>query len=356
LSKKTTKKQLRILLFSDPNVDLYQSIAKSLSTFALVRQVDWRYKPLPNGRKYIIFKILYRLLKGSFWFLRIFKEIQKFRADVILVQYANFCGIIGGLTAKLLGRFFVIRTVGSDLKIDTQSTIGAITIRLIFRMASGVICVSEDLKIIAKRLGAKNIIVIPPPLDFPDSEGSGFDKKNNEIITIARLVSIKGMSYLIRAMVHVNGVKLTIVGDGPERTKLESMTRNLKLGDRVSFAGWISNRSELRRFLSQATVFVMPSLSEGIPRVLIEAMSCGLPIVATNVGGIPEFVVDGVNGLLVSPRDEIALAKAIKYVLTDTDFQKRASAENIEAVKHYLPPIVGQRIFVYLEQILAGKE
>ncbi|MCW4051993.1 MAG: glycosyltransferase family 4 protein, partial [Candidatus Bathyarchaeota archaeon] len=85
-----------------------------------------------------------------------------------------------------------------------------------------------------------------------------------------------------------------------------------------------------------------------------EAMACGLPIVATDVGGVPEIVVDGVNGLLVPPRDPRALAKAIEYVLDDVNFQRRTSAENMKTAAGYFPPIIGSKIYDYLDRILRG--
>jgi len=83
-------------------------------------------------------------------------------------------------------------------------------------------------------------------------------------------------------------------------------------------------------------------------------MACGLPVVATDVGGVPEVVIDGVNGFLVPSMDEKALAEAIEYVFNDIDFRKRASVENVRAATEYHPSIIGQRIYDYLEEILHG--
>jgi glycosyltransferase involved in cell wall biosynthesis len=164
------------------------------------------------------------------------------------------------------------------------------------------------------------------------------------------------MSYLIRAMAHLKDGSLVIIGDGPQRRKLESLSKHLELNDRVFFTGWISDRSKIFDYLKQSTVFVLPSLSEGRPRVLLEAMACGLPVVATDVGGVPEVVVDGVNGLLVPPRDEKALAEAIEHVFNNVDFRRRASAENVKATTEYLPSVIGQKIYDYLEKTMYGSD
>jgi len=339
----------RVLVFSDPNVS---SIVEALSPFASVKKVNWKYRHIPDGARYIFLKIPYRTIEGFYWVIRVTNEILRFRSDVILAQYAYFCGLIGAIAAGLSRKTFVIRAVGSDLRVHSQSFLGRIAVLLTLRIASGVICVSKDLENRAQRLGAKSTIVIPSPLMLPRHDMTNVHKSGREIVLVARLLPIKGVSYLIRAMAHVEDRSLVIIGDGPERRKLELLSRHLGLSDRIFFAGWISDRVELLDHLKQATVFVLPSLSEGLPRVLVEAMACGLPVVATNVGGIPEAVVDGVNGILVPPRDEIALAKAIEHVFMDVDFQKRASAENLKAATEYLPSIIGQRINDYLEKIL----
>jgi glycosyltransferase involved in cell wall biosynthesis len=231
---------------------------------------------------------------------------------------------------------------------------GRITILLTMRIASGVICVSKDLENMAQRLGAKSTVMIPSPLMLPGYDKTNVRKKDREIVSIARLMPIKGMSYLIKAMAHVKDGSLVIIGDGPERRKMELLSKHLELSDRVFFTGWIGDRSTILDYLKEATVFVLPSLSEGRPRVLIEAMACGLPVVATDVGGVPEVVIHGVNGLLVPPRDEKALAEAIEHIFNEVDFRRRASAENVKVATEYHSSIIGQRIYDYLEKILLG--
>ena len=340
--------KMRALVFSDPNVS---SIVEALSQFACVKKVNWYYRPISDSARYVCIKIPYRAIEGFYWVIRLIREVYLFRADVILAQYAYFSGLIGAIAARLSGKIFVIRTVGSDLRVDSQSLMGRISVFLTLRIASGAICVSKDLENIAKRLGARSTVVIPSPLMLPHHT-QNVRRNNKQIVSIARLVPIKGISYLMRAMARVKDGSLVIIGDGPERNELELLSRSLELGDRVFFAGWVNDRSKILDYLKQAAVFVLPSLSEGRPRVLIEAMACGLPVVATNVGGVSEIVVEGVNGLLVPPRDEMALAKAIEYVFNDVDFQRRASAENVKAATEYLPSIIGQRVYNFLEKIL----
>jgi glycosyltransferase involved in cell wall biosynthesis len=132
------------------------------------------------------------------------------------------------------------------------------------------------------------------------------------LATIASLTSKKGHDVLLRALALLAGrglcVAAVFAGDGPERARLELIAAELKLRDSVHFLGAVSNPADV---LAATDIFVLPSLVEGLPLALLEAMRAGKPIVATSVGGIPEAVTSGINGLLVAAADDVALADAI---------------------------------------------
>lgn len=140
----------------------------------------------------------------------------------------------------------------------------------------------------------------------------------------------KGLEYLLRAMPQLQvpkPVHLAVVGSweqfSTERDRLISIIDQLGLGKRVTWEGYAAFGSDLFRQLDRSDILVLPSLSEGTPRVLIEARARSLPVVATNVGGIPSSVVDGEDGLLVPPRDPTALAAAISRIIRDGDLRRR---------------------------------
>ncbi len=128
------------------------------------------------------------------------------------------------------------------------------------------------------------------------------------IVCAARLEPVKGVEFLVRAAVRVPGATLAIAGDGALEGRLREIAVALGMAGRVAFLGRVSPIAPL---LAAADVVVLPSLSEGMPLVALEAMALGRPVVATCVGGIPEVVEDGVTGILVEPRDPQALASAI---------------------------------------------
>ena len=131
-------------------------------------------------------------------------------------------------------------------------------------------------------------------------------------------------------------LQLYVVGDGPLRSQLEREARDLAIDARVCFAGI---DPEVQPWLSSTDVFVLPSRSEGMGRVLQEAMASGVAVVASRVGGIPELVQDGVTGLLVDPDDPAALAQAIGVLLDDDALrQKLADAGHRFVADSYSMP------------------
>lgn len=145
------------------------------------------------------------------------------------------------------------------------------------------------------------------------------------IATVANFYPIKGHEYLLRAMPAVVArcpdVRLVLAGDGDTRREMEQLTRQLGLDARVSFPGEVTNSLEL---MLDADLVVMPSVSEGLPITLLEAMALERPVVATRTGGIPEVVDHGTTGTLVPPRDPDALGQAISDALVG-----RARAERM---------------------------
>jgi glycosyltransferase involved in cell wall biosynthesis len=128
----------------------------------------------------------------------------------------------------------------------------------------------------------------------------------------------KGTNYLIRAFEKLTNrypeVKLVMIGDGEDKEKLRRLASDLDLEDKVTFAGHVP---EARKYMKAFDVFVLPSIKEGHPFVLLEAGTAKLPVIATNVGGIPDIITSGENGLLVEPRNADALYGALESFLGD---------------------------------------
>jgi glycosyltransferase involved in cell wall biosynthesis len=152
--------------------------------------------------------------------------------------------------------------------------------------------------------------------------------------SVGRLHPQKGFSDLLTAFVQVRqripSAQLFVAGDGELREGLEAQARSLGMAEAVTFTGV---RADVPKILAALDLFVLPSLWEGMPNAVLEAMAAGLPVVATAVGGTPEVVMDGVTGLLVPPQDPSALAQAIERLLRDPDLRRtmgRAGRRRVE--------------------------
>lgn len=172
-----------------------------------------------------------------------------------------------------------------------------------------------------KRLHVVHCGIEPEVKNIRDHSGRG-----KHILFAGRFDHVKGLPILIESFQTLSEqdprLCLHMVGDGPQRTELESIVRKKQLKDRVTFYGYLS-QAELRSLFETADVFVMSSFAEGIPVVLMEAMAFSVPVVAPRITGIPELIDDGVNGYLTTPGDIDSLVSSIETLLNDASLRNR---------------------------------
>ena len=157
-----------------------------------------------------------------------------------------------------------------------------------------------------------------------------------EIICVGRLVAAKGHLILLGAFSDLRrqgyNVRLRLIGHGSERSAIETLIAREKLEDCVILEGAL-NHEATRQKLLQADIFVLASFAEGVPVALMEAMAMGIPCVSTFVAGIPELIRDGIDGLLVPPSSQPALASALAQLIVDTDLRSRFAVAGRRRVK-----------------------
>ncbi len=155
------------------------------------------------------------------------------------------------------------------------------------------------------------------------------------VIFVGMLIYLKGIQYLIKAFKEVQlkhpGAKLVIAGQGREEENLKSLAQELGLSQQVMFAGFLE-QTVLAAYIKGSRALVLPSLTEGLGRVAIEAQFLGKPVIASRVGGIPEIIADGETGLLVEPEDSRALADAMVRLLDDAQLAERMGTAGRNAV------------------------
>lgn len=173
--------------------------------------------------------------------------------------------------------------------------------------------------------------------------------------TVARLSPVKGHEYFFKALARIKNnydFQVVIVGEGPEKNSLQDLVSHLKLDDNVKFLGAMEDTIPV---LKAMDIFVLPSLQEGLSLSILEAQACGLPVVATNVGGISEIVENERTGILTQPRDDESLGEAIQRFLDDPDAARRMGWEGRVLVNKQfsLEEMVKKVINVYNE-VLTG--
>ena len=166
------------------------------------------------------------------------------------------------------------------------------------------------------------------PADIAAKKASlGLDPGGQLIGFAGWLLPIKGLEHLVNAMPAVlqqhPAATLVLIGKGDLEQALRQQAERMGLDRRVRFLGW---RDDVADIMPLLDVFVLPSLNEGMGRVLVEAMAAGRPVVASRVGGIPDLVRHGETGLLVAPRDEIGLAESISLLLNTPSMAERMGA------------------------------
>jgi glycosyltransferase involved in cell wall biosynthesis len=236
-----------------------------------------------------------------------------------------------------------------------------------------IVAISDEIcrEIKAHGIPDQSVIRIPNSVDVahfqPGRNGRG--RGGGNICFIGRLAAEKGVDYLIKAMgkvkKEVGGIKLFLVGDGPLRRELEDLSRHLNLMDNTVFVG---HADAVLTYYQGADIFVLPSLSEGLPLSLLEALSCGLPVVATAVGGSREILDPkheeapiprsayriGECGLLVNPEDIEGLADAVLRLINDRVLSDSLSkkARSCAQQRYGVDKVIGdyRKLYSELEQ------
>jgi glycosyltransferase involved in cell wall biosynthesis len=222
-------------------------------------------------------------------------------------------------------------------------------------------CEVEE-ELLAAGFAADRIIRIPNGIDVSRfrprdpvvflAQGTG-----PTLLFVGRLHAQKNLQVLLRAAAELSSLwpnlRVVLVGDGPERGRLEGLTRDLGLEERVRFAGEVP---DVLPFLHAADLFVHPSRAEGMPGALLEAMACGLPCVATRIGGTVDIITDGEDGILIPPGDDRLLAGAIGRLLGDLVLARRLGRQARTTVEaRFAMDGVARRYAVLYEELVAGR-
>jgi sugar transferase (PEP-CTERM/EpsH1 system associated) len=275
----------------------------------------------------------------AFW--RLYRLLRRER-PTILHTWMFHANIPGRVLGRLAGAPIIIsseRTMGQESR--WRYWLNRITEPLTDRVA----CVSQlvaDFVVEKVDIPRHKTIVIPNGIDMRAFDHLPARQQARATLrlpsdsmlvgTVARLNPVKRLDVLLQAMASLDDAYVVIVGDGAERVRLETLSNELGLAERVRFAG---QQDDVRPWLAALDVFALTSDWEGMPNAVLEAMAAGLPVIATAVGGTPEVVVDDVTGLLIPPRDPGTLVQAIRHLSRDPDLRRNMGQAGQRRVEQY---------------------
>ena len=297
---------------------------------------SWRHKLMPP----------FYVLGGMVAMWRLCRRRQY---DIVHVHWPMPHALFGAVARATCGARLVTLWYGAELR-WVQGSLRWMRwlVRWALRTSDQVVAISSYTAREVNRVADVPVKVIPYTVGLADAEQVTSQPRIHrdgafKILFVGRLVERKGVAGLVDAVGRLAAsvrARLEIVGDGPERSRLEAQVREAALGDRVALRGRVS-AAELRRAYAEADVLVLPSVldsrndTEGLGVVLLEAMSYGVPVVGSRVGGIPDIIVDGATGLLVPPGDPAALAAALRHLAADPDLRAQLGSAGCAHVREH---------------------
>jgi len=273
----------------------------------------------------------FRLLQLPFLLISFFlTALKSARQTQIFHAYWTFAGLVAVFVKFFTSIPVVINLWGSDILFFKLPVLDTLFCK-IFNRADAIVCESEHFadQLVAKGVSQELIHICPNGIDLEKFKSLDKSSQCEElqlseeyplILAVGNLSERKGYKYLLMALPKtletIGPARVVIVGEGDYRGYLEMMISKLNLEPYVSLVGF-QKEERIPSWLNAADIFVLPSLLEGTPNILLEAMACKLPVVTTDVGGIGNLIKDGINGVVISPGSESKLAKALISLLQD---------------------------------------
>lgn len=258
---------------------------------------------------------------------------RRLRPDIVHLNSskAGVLGRVAGAVARVPARVFTVHGWAFKAASGRAASAYLWADRAVRPLTTMVVCVSETERqagLRARACSAGKTVVIRNAVDvdgMPVRAPQTRTSRPLEVVSVGRLAEPKDFETLVTALAGLppGTARLTILGDGPLRGEIEDLLRRLGVADSVVLAGEVA---DVRQRLAVADVFVLSSRSEGLPISVLEAMAAGLPVVASDVGGLHEVVVDGATGYLVAPGDATALAGRVAELAADPDLRTMLGA------------------------------
>ncbi len=304
------------ILFSDA-VDRYHFFNEKNLLVALV--------PKRDSRKYPFFPLLYYALKLG----------HRYDIDLVISQDIQFVGIHALIVSRTLRKPLMVNVLGPGIFSEYSKSLYSWKIhifkqiaRLILKRAKIVRTLNPILKefLIGEFAISQNKIkIVSDRVDLKLFYPIRKQRKKRNIAFVGRLHPLKGIQYLLKALPtiikEIPDIKCKIIGEGSFKERLEDLVVKLNVSDHVEFIGLLPH-NQMPSAYHNIDLLVNPSLVEGQSRAILEAMACGIPVIATKTGGVPSIIKHEFNGILVEPKDSDIIAKWILEILSNDKLAK----------------------------------
>ncbi|MDO6763561.1 glycosyltransferase [Agarivorans sp. 1_MG-2023] len=295
---------------------------KQITQSDAVRYLPYFYTPKIGRRFYSVMMFLSLLIHSGFW-------LKRKQAKIIMASWAFPEAVASSWLAKLFGARFFFKVHGSDINQLAKDPARAQQIKYASQNALGILSVSQALAKEMASLGI-NQDKVSVIYNGVDHQKFGVDTKRpfeqNYLLYVGNLKVDKGVVELYQGFAEVADqhleLQLVYAGTGAMKATIEQQAKADGLAERVHFLGSVQH-ALLPAWISHAQLLALPSYAEGVPNVVLEAMACGTPVLATTVGGIPEVMDASQCGVLIPPKDATAVAVGITKILT-SDWDKQA--------------------------------
>ncbi|MBN1264770.1 MAG: glycosyltransferase family 4 protein [Anaerolineales bacterium] len=269
--------------------------------------------------------------------------IRSWKPDVIHVHFAVPTGALVWLLSLLTGVPYILTAHLGDVPGGVPQKTGR-WFRMVYpftppiwKGAAAIAAVSEFTRDLALEHYPVRIDVIPNGVHLPEQDPANLKVSDPpELVFAGRFQPQKNVPFLIEAAAAAADLpwNLTLLGDGPQRVEIEALVKTHQLEDRIFMRGWVSPDEVWQIFL-KSDLLVMPSLSEGLPVVGVQALACGLAIAGTTAGGLSELITDRLNGRLVEVGDDEAYVAALRWCVKDSDRLLKMKRESLKIAQRY---------------------
>ena len=262
----------------------------------------------------------------------------RIKPDIVLANWLYPDGWAGMAAARRLGLPYVLQVLGSDLKVIARDPSRSGQIKDALAGAAGIMTKSLPLReeLLAMGIDKSRTVVVPNGIDrnlfHPCPRGEarrrlGLAGRGRLALVVGNMVAVKNPAAAVRAVFRLPRVELVLAGSGPLEQSLKLLAEGLGLASRVRFLGPVDH-ARIPELMAACDCLVLPSLSEGEPNAVLEALASGRPVAASRVGGVPYLVHEGLNGHLAEPGDVEGLAAAMDRVLS-REWDPRAVAATV---------------------------